>query len=109
MLPPAKVRLFVRLIVRSWPVGTVITTGDHRLPTEATGVAGLVLNVCTAGLSAVHVAVEPVTAGAPGEAPNGPGGAPGRGARPPPPGGGGRVLAECPPPARTRHNSGQDA
>jgi hypothetical protein len=27
-------RLFVRLIVRSWPVGTVITTGDH-IPTMA--------------------------------------------------------------------------
>src|SRR2546430_14756569 len=85
MLPPAKVRLFVRLIVRSWPVGTVITTGDHRLPTEATGVAGVVLNVCTAGLSAVHVAVEPVTAGPPGEPPKGPGGATGRGGPPRPP------------------------
>src|SRR2546430_14317037 len=85
MLPPAKVRLFVRLIVRSWPVGTVITTGDHRLPTEATGVAGLVLNVCTAGLSAVHVAVEPVTAGAPGLPPLGTAGAPRGGGPPRPP------------------------
>src|SRR2546430_17631033 len=92
MLPPAKVRLFVRLIVRSWPVGTVITTGDHRLPTEATGVAGLVLNVCTAGLSAGHVAVEPVTAGAPGGAPLGTAGAPGAGAAGRPPGGGGRLV-----------------
>src|SRR2546430_17721549 len=106
MLPPAKVRLFVRLIVRSWPVGTVITTGDHRLPTEATGVAGLVLNVCTAGLSAVHVAVEPVTAGAPGVAPHGTAGAPRRGGRAPRPGGVVRLLGERPAPGRHGRQDG---
>jgi hypothetical protein len=47
-------RLFVRLIVRAvapaLAAGTVITTGDH------------VPAVAAAGLSAAHVAVEPVTA-----------------------------------------------
>jgi hypothetical protein len=41
-----KVRLFVRLICRSDPVGTVITTGDH---------------VTVFGLAIAHVAVEPAT------------------------------------------------
>jgi hypothetical protein len=48
-------RLLVRLIVRSCPVGTVITTGDQ--------VDGTVATVDTdAGFNAAQVAVEPVTA-----------------------------------------------
>ena len=48
LAPPApKDRLFVRLILRFCPVGTVITTGDHPL---------------AAGLSLAQVAVEPATA-----------------------------------------------
>jgi hypothetical protein len=42
-------KLFVRLMVRGWPVGTVITTGDQ--------VAELV-----APFDAAQVAVDPVTA-----------------------------------------------
>ena len=59
-------RLFVRLIVKLVAVpaaatGTVISTGDHMLPTEPAGVVALVLNACTAGLRAVQVAVAPLT------------------------------------------------
>ena len=45
-------RLLVRLIVRPWPTGTVITTGDQTPGAVA------------AGLSAAQAAVEPAT-GAP--------------------------------------------
>src|ERR1035441_8614023 len=31
VLPPANVRLLVRLTVRFWPKGTVITTGDQQI------------------------------------------------------------------------------
>jgi len=62
----ANERLFARLIVKLVaPVaatGTVINTGDHILPTEAGRVVPLVLNACTAGLRAVQVAVDPLTA-----------------------------------------------
>jgi hypothetical protein len=44
-----KDRLFLRLIVRAWPVGTVITTGDH------------VAAVVDAGFNATQVAVAPAT------------------------------------------------
>ena len=56
MLPPANARLFVRLICRSCPVGTVITTGDQ---TPARGVPAAAA-AATALLSAVQVAVDVV-------------------------------------------------
>ena len=56
MLPPAKVRLFVRVIVRSWPVGTVITTGDHTVVLVVFAVV-----VFAAGFSAEQVAVPSAT------------------------------------------------
>ena len=43
------VRLFVRLIVKACPAGTVITTGDH--------VAGVVVVATDNGFNAAHVAV----------------------------------------------------
>jgi len=49
-----KVKLFVRLMVRYCPEGTVITTGDQ-VPTVAVPAA-------TALFNATHVAVAPVTA-----------------------------------------------
>src|SRR5258708_22586228 len=49
MLPEANERRFVRLICRSCPVGTVITTGDQA-PTPA-----------AVGFSAAQTAVEPLT------------------------------------------------
>jgi len=53
-------RLFVRLIVRACPVGTVITTGD-----QLAGMAGVVVVAATAagafGFNAAQVAVEPAT------------------------------------------------
>src|SRR5271169_1226183 len=51
VLPVAGVneRLLVRLIVKPWPEGTVITTGDHAVPADP-------------GFVAAHVAVEPLTA-----------------------------------------------
>jgi hypothetical protein len=45
-------RLFVRLIVRPCPVGTVITTGDQ--------LAGVVPTAAAAGFNSAQVAVEPV-------------------------------------------------
>jgi hypothetical protein len=60
LLPFVKDRLFVRLIVRSWPVGTVITTGD-----QLAGTAGVVevAGIAAAfGFERAQVAVEPVTA-----------------------------------------------
>src|ERR1700690_59730 len=50
VLPVAGVneRLLVRWIVKPWPEGTVITTGDHCVPADA-------------GFVAAHVAVEPPT------------------------------------------------
>jgi hypothetical protein len=48
-VPAGKDRLFVRLIVRAWPVATVITTGDH---------------AAAAGFNATQVALAP-DAGAP--------------------------------------------
>jgi hypothetical protein len=50
-LPFKNERLFVRLIVRPCPVGTVITTGDH--------VAAVVVVANDAGFNAAQVAVEP--------------------------------------------------
>jgi hypothetical protein len=47
LLELANVRLFVRLTVRSCPVGTVITTGDQ--------VAGVVAVAADAGFSAAQV------------------------------------------------------
>jgi hypothetical protein len=50
-VPAVKERLFVRLICRICPVGTVMITGDH--------VDGTVATVDTdAGFSAAHVAVD---------------------------------------------------
>jgi hypothetical protein len=46
-VPAGKDRLFVRLMMRAWPVGTVITTGDH------------VAAVVDAGFNAMQVAVAP--------------------------------------------------
>jgi hypothetical protein len=53
--PAVKERLFVRLMVRVFPAGTVITTGDH---VEATPAVVDTDN----GFKAAHVAVAPVTA-----------------------------------------------
>jgi hypothetical protein len=55
VVPAVKDRLFVKLIVRACPVGTVITTGDQ--------VDGTVATVDTdAGFNAAQAAVEPVRA-----------------------------------------------
>jgi hypothetical protein len=51
--PVANERLFVKLIVKLEPVGTVISTGDQ------VGAAGFATDE---EFSAAHVAVEPVTA-----------------------------------------------
>ena len=54
-VPVVTDRLFVKLIVRACPVGTVITTGDQ--------VDGTVATVDTdAGFNAAQAAVEPVAA-----------------------------------------------
>jgi hypothetical protein len=53
-------RLFVRLICRFVPVGTVITTGD-----QVAGIAGVVAVATTAaafGFNKAQVTVEPLTA-----------------------------------------------
>ena len=51
-------RLFVRLIVRACPVGTVITTGDQVGVVLAAGV-NLPAGVVTAGFNAEQLAAEP--------------------------------------------------
>src|SRR5580704_5186963 len=48
-VPAGKDRLFVRLMMRAWPVGTVITTGDQ--------VAPVVAVAADAGFNATQVAV----------------------------------------------------
>ena len=51
-------RLLVRLMVRLWPAGTVITTGD-----QVAGVMGGVVVAADNGFNAAHVAVDVVTSG----------------------------------------------
>jgi len=57
--PLKNVRLFVRLIVKPCPEGTVITMGDH--------VAAAVVVAAAAGFNRAQVAVEPVVTVAPAQ------------------------------------------